>query len=821
MKKKLSPRSMFAKCSALLSLMAVMPLSAWAQSVTTVTTTENLISNSTVYAGEVVVDGVSEIKYLYSGEITIQSVVIQNLLDGLKGLEDDDYASLLEGHVFDYDASSPAHGLALCSNPELVAAMDENWSSAKYVGVQYFPDKSVNSETNSNLYDIDEGFKAALDALYEERTTDIDQPLDPGNFILSHLDSRTVTNVYYTVENGVRIRHSDITVIYDSEATMVVYSKVELETLMTAIPLTFEAVEAGTITLNNSDNRNFEYKLNDAEWTSTLNDKTIEIEVEANDVVQFRGNNATLADDDGDEYGTSFTCTGNCYVYGNVMSLLSPTDFATATEVADFCFWRLFASPDLAPNNTILNHPTYDIVLPATTISVSSYAFMFYGCQGITRAPELPATKLADCCYEEMFSSCTNLTYVPDLPAADLTDIWSSYVCMFANCTSLTTAPALPATLLGPGCYQATFLNCSSLVNAPELPASTMVERCYSSMFSGCTSLETAPFLSATTLAKFCYMYMFKECSSLNSVTCLATDISAEDCTSSWLTGVAATGTFMKASDMNDWTVGPDENNNVNGIPYGWTVQDAFVLADSENNDDKLESSVGNTVNVELVGRTLYKDGSWNTLCLPFDVALSGSVLDGDNVDVRTLSSSYFEDGTLTLNFTAQGTITTLKAGKPYIIRWDETGDDLINPLFENVTIGSDKIIITTDYIDFIGTYSPTDIYEDGDKTYLYLGDANALYYPTTPNFTINSFRAYFQLTNELTAGEPSAPSSIRAFVLNFDGSEQTGIEEIETEKLPNSKYDGAWYSLDGMRLDSKPSARGIYINNGRRIVIK
>ena len=84
MKKKLSPRSMFAKCSALLSLMAVMPLSAWAQSVTTVTTTENLISNSTVYAGEVVVDGVSEIKYLYSGEITIQSVVIQNLLDLIK-----------------------------------------------------------------------------------------------------------------------------------------------------------------------------------------------------------------------------------------------------------------------------------------------------------------------------------------------------------------------------------------------------------------------------------------------------------------------------------------------------------------------------------------------------------------------------------------------------------------------------------------------------------------------------------------------------------------------------------------------------------------
>ena len=55
-----------------------------------------------------------------------------------------------------------------------------------------------------------------------------------------------------------------------------------------------------------------------------------------------------------------------------------------------------------------------------------------------------------------------------------------------------------------------------------------------------------------------------------------------------------------------------------------------------------------------LSGRTLYKDGRWNTLCLPFDVTISGSPLDGDGVDVRTLSSSEFNnsDGTLTLDFT-------------------------------------------------------------------------------------------------------------------------------------------------------------------------
>jgi len=30
-----------------------------------------------------------------------------------------------------------------------------------------------------------------------------------------------------------------------------------------------------------------------------------------------------------------------------------------------------------------------------------------------------------------------------------------------------------------------------------------------------------------------------------------------------------------------------------------------------------------------------------------------------------------------------------------------------------------------------------------------------------------------------------------------------------------------AWYTLDGVRLSGKPSTKGIYINNGRKIVIK
>ena len=87
-------------------------------------------------------------------------------------------------------------------------------------------------------------------------------------------------------------------------------------------------------------------------------------------------------------------------------------------------------------------------------------------------------------------------------------------------------------------------------------------------MFSRCSGLTTAPVLPATTLADDCYKKMFYQCYNLSSVTCLATDISATLYTDSWLSGVAASGTFTKAASMEDWTTGSD------GIPSGWTVED-------------------------------------------------------------------------------------------------------------------------------------------------------------------------------------------------------------------------------------------------------
>lgn len=142
---------------------------------------------------------------------------------------------------------------------------------------------------------------------------------------------------------------------------------------------------------------------------------------------------------------------------------------------------------------------------------------------------------------------------------------------LFSQCSGLTSAEnlILPATTLTHDCYKGMFQGCTNLTSAPELPATTLANFCYQSMFWQCTSLTIAPELPATTLAKYCYGGMFYGCSSLNSITCLATDISATNCTSGWVTNVASTGTFVKAALMSsDWECG------ANGIPEGWSVED-------------------------------------------------------------------------------------------------------------------------------------------------------------------------------------------------------------------------------------------------------
>ena len=258
-----------------------------------------------------------------------------------------------------------------------------------------------------------------------------------------------------------------------------------------------------------------------------------------------------------------FTYDGNYSLGGNLASLTS-ADLSDLNNPANTTWTGVLASYSSGNEYKLIS--VNDLYFHEGVTS-DCYKNLFKDCKGLTTAPRsLPATTLASHCYDSMFAGCISLTNVPVLPATTLANY--CYYRMFQNCTGVTQAPTLPATTLANYCYDSMFYGCSSLTTAPDLPATTLANYCYEYMFYHCTSLTTSPALPATTLVDYCYNRMFAGCTSLREITCLAEDISASDCTNSWLYSISSPGTFYKSPNMSSWTTGPS------GIPVNWTVVD-------------------------------------------------------------------------------------------------------------------------------------------------------------------------------------------------------------------------------------------------------
>ena len=317
--------------------------------------------------------------------------------------------------------------------------------------------------------------------------------------------------------------------------------------------LTFVAKESGTFTFTAQNNNVISYSTDRGKtWAQGSS-----VTVNNGDKVMWKGTMTPSSNGIG-----TFSSNGNFDIQGNAMSLLYGDNFNGQTDLTgkDWAFYNLFSG-----NTKVVN--AENLSLPATTLANYCYDAMFNGCTSLVSAPELPATTLVNECYGYMFNGCTSLTTAPELPATTLAN--NCYATMFQGCASLTTAPELPATTLANYCYRDMFNGCTSLTTAPELPATTLATQCYFNMFSRCTSLTEAPELPATTLTNHCYDYMFQNCTNLNYIKAMFTTTPSTTYTRNWVSGVAATGTFVKNSAAT-WTT-----TGVNGVPSGWTVQTA------------------------------------------------------------------------------------------------------------------------------------------------------------------------------------------------------------------------------------------------------
>ena len=113
-------------------------------------------------------------------------------------------------------------------------------------------------------------------------------------------------------------------------------------------------------------------------------------------------------------------------------------------------------------------------------------------------------------------------------------------------------------------------------------------------------------------------------------------------------------------------------------------------------------------------------------------------------------------------------------------------------------------------YVNFIPTLGKT-LVEGDVKDILILNTSGTLVHPSAVG-NMKGFRGNFLM-------HEAAASLARAFVINFDYGETTGIQPIRMENGTTPAE--CTYDLSGRRIQGQPTQKGVYIQNGKKVVIK
>lgn len=230
------------------------------------------------------------------------------------------------------------------------------------------------------------------------------------------------------------------------------------------------------------------------------------------------------------------------------------------------------------------------------------------------------------------------------------------------------------------------------------------------------------------------------------------------------------------------------------------TVVGAIFL--NENGDNIVKTA--ENVNVTLK-RTFFHDNAWNTLCLPFDVDANKVATAFAGAEIREIDLSKCKDNTI--QFVPA---TEIKAGVPYIIKWNENVAEAqtFENIFEGVTLVAEpKPVKVNNDITFTGFYNKTTADKLGESVAA-IGAENKLFKVTSGE--MKGFRAAFVLNSN------AQPSAIK---LVIDGT-ATGIEDLVIDGV---KANGRVYNLNGQYVGNSLNGLqpGLYIQNGKKIVVK
>ena len=208
-----------------------------------------------------------------------------------------------------------------------------------------------------------------------------------------------------------------------------------------------------------------------------------------------------------------------------------------------------------------------------------------------------------------------------------------------------------------------------------------------------------------------------------------------------------------------------------------------------------------------------FKAQKWNTMVLPFDITVADFSAKFGYAIVNTLNTTTtkYNEVHFTLN------MGNIPANTPFIFK--TAGNTTINTKqFANVLIvkpevatDDNKVGVQADGCTFYGTYGRAFLRPDNDKTWI----NDVLATGANADKTAANATYLYPYAAFLSLDDPKA----RIFVEDFENG-VTAIKELNVETMKAYAVDG-WYTLNGVKLQSVPTEKGVYINNGKKVVIK
>lgn len=239
--------------------------------------------------------------------------------------------------------------------------------------------------------------------------------------------------------------------------------------------------------------------------------------------------------------------------------------------------------------------------------------------------------------------------------------------------------------------------------------------------------------------------------------------------------------------------------NKQNELVYELAPADKYSLVYNLSEESVNAIAAKTDVAVSLK-RTFYKDGGWNTLCLPFAV----NATDFEGAEVREVDFIQSSENTLVFK-----EATIIEAGKPYLIKWANTSNEVYNfdATFEGANFVETPTSVKVDGITFTGFYNKTTADKLGTSVAA-IGAENKLFKVTSGE--MKGFRAAFVLNSTTQASD---------FKVVIDGT-TTGIEDLVVDGV---KANGRVYNLNGQYVGNSLNGLqpGIYIQNGKKVVVK